>query len=249
MAQTKVTRRAATISARVASIAIAWELFINILMTIEPMLMFADWMVTVLPIILFLRRAAKALMKGVETWKKETMMKNVRKQKSSWSRSPNLMVLEKTTNHYLVVLLHCKMSRCLYHTTFTRRSYRCLLYLNFVRTYIETCSTVFWVLNSLQVPIAVSVTFFEAICLCKGTRVIASKGKEITNWKLHQIFLYCSCGIVAGMVGGLLGLGGGFILGPPFHELGIPPQVASATSTFAMLFSSSMSVVQYYLPN
>jgi uncharacterized membrane protein YfcA len=55
--------------------------------------------------------------------------------------------------------------------------------------------------------------------------VIASKGKEITNWKLHQIFLYCSCGIVAGMVGGLLGLGGGFILGPLFLELGIPPQV------------------------
>lgn len=55
--------------------------------------------------------------------------------------------------------------------------------------------------------------------------MIASKGKEITNWKLHQIFLYCSCGIVAGMVGGLLGLGGGFILGPLFLELGIPPQV------------------------
>lgn len=56
--------------------------------------------------------------------------------------------------------------------------------------------------------------------------MIASKGKEITNWKLHQLFLYCSCGIVAGMVGGLLGLGGGFILGPLFLELGIPPQVS-----------------------
>lgn len=78
---------------------------------------------------------------------------------------------------------------------------------------------------ALQVPIAVSVTLFEAICLYKGTRVITSKGKEITSWKLHLIFLYCSCGIVAGMVGGLLGLGGGFILGPLFLELGIPPQV------------------------
>ncbi|KAG8486523.1 hypothetical protein CXB51_020030 [Gossypium anomalum] len=81
------------------------------------------------------------------------------------------------------------------------------------------------------------------------------------------------------MVGGLLGLGGGFILGPLFLELGIPPQVtlwfepethpaydkslrswwvikedntfdvASATSTFSIAFSSSMSVVQYYLLN
>lgn len=55
--------------------------------------------------------------------------------------------------------------------------------------------------------------------------MIASKGKEITNWKIYQILIYCSCGIIAGMVGGLLGLGGGFILGPLFLELGIPPQV------------------------
>ncbi|XP_020423450.1 uncharacterized protein LOC18770869 isoform X2 [Prunus persica] len=65
---------------------------------------------------------------------------------------------------------------------------------------------------------------FEAKFLCKGTWVTAFKGKEITNWKLHQILPYCSSGIVAGMVGSLLGLGGGFILGPFFLELGIPPQ-------------------------
>lgn len=76
-----------------------------------------------------------------------------------------------------------------------------------------------------KVPIAVSVSLYEAICLFKGTRVLASKGKEITTWKPHILFLYCCCGILAGIVGGLLGLGGGFILGPLFLELGIPPQV------------------------
>ena len=86
-----------------------------------------------------------------------------------------------------------------------------------------------------KVPIAVSVTLFEAIGLYKGTRVIASKGKEVTNWKIHQICLYCSTGIMAGMVGGLLGLGGGFILGPLFLELGIPPQVLTL---FILVFLS-----------
>ena len=76
-------------------------------------------------------------------------------------------------------------------------------------------------------PIAASVTLFEAVSLRRGTRVIASKGKEVTNWKYYQICLYCSCGIVAGMVGGLLGLGGGFVLGPLFLELGIPPEVGT----------------------
>lgn len=32
--------------------------------------------------------------------------------------------------------------------------------------------------------------------------------------------------MVAGVVGGLLGLGGGFIMGPLFLELGVPPQVS-----------------------
>ncbi|KAK9129910.1 hypothetical protein Sjap_010397 [Stephania japonica] len=116
-----------------------------------------------------------------------------------------------------------------------------------IKTYAVTCSMEYWILNILQVPIAVSVSLYEAICLYKGKRVIASIGKETSNWKAHQLVFYCFCGIVAGIVGGLLGLGGGFILGPLFLELGVPPQVASATSTFAMAFSSSMSVLQYYL--
>lgn len=89
------------------------------------------------------------------------------------------------------------------------------------------------IVTVLQVPIACSVTLFEAIALYKGKRVIASKGKEITNWKLHQILLYSSCGIIAGIVGGLLGLGGGFILGPLFLELGIPPQVINLPRAFS----------------
>ncbi|KAL6222424.1 hypothetical protein ACLB2K_005816 [Fragaria x ananassa] len=217
--------------------------------------MFADWMVTVLLIILFLGTAAKALMKGVETWKKETMMKKeAERQLESESKPgdgsgedykplPSGPISLQDEQVPISRNVHWKELLLLVYV------WVAFLIVQIIKTYTETCSTMFWVLNSMQVPIAASVTVFESICLWKGTRVIASKGKEITNWKLHQLFLYCSCGIVAGMVGGLLGLGGGFILGPLFLELGIPPQVASATSTFAMLFSSSMSVVQYYLLN
>ncbi|GLU01421.1 hypothetical protein SLE2022_187290 [Rubroshorea leprosula] len=69
----------------------------------------------------------------------------------------------------------------------------------------------------------------------------------MTQISVFQLVSYCTCGMLAGIVGGLLGLGGGFVMGPLFLELGIPPQVASATATFGMTFSSSMSVVEYYL--
>ncbi|KAL5156596.1 Sulfite exporter TauE/SafE family protein 3 [Glycine soja] len=115
------------------------------------------------------------------------------------------------------------------------------------KSHTTTCSVEYWVLNLLQVPVALGATSYQAVLLYTGKRVIASKGDQRTQWRAHQLIMYCSCGICAGIVGGLLGLGGGFILGPLFLELGIPPQVSSATATFAMTFSASMSVVEYYL--
>ena len=66
---------------------------------------------------------------------------------------------------------------------------------------------------------------YQAVLLYKGKRAIASKGDQQTHWRVQQIILYLVSGILAGMIGGLLGLGGGFILGPLFLNLGIPPQV------------------------
>ncbi|XP_002521607.2 sulfite exporter TauE/SafE family protein 3 [Ricinus communis] len=215
--------------------------------------MFADWMVTVLLIILFIGTSTKALFKGIDTWKKESMMKKEAARQLESESKPNdgegqdykplpsgPVALEDEEISLFQNIYWKELALLVY-------VWVGFLAVQIVKSYVRTCSVAYWILNALQVPIAASVTLFEAICLRKGTRVIASRGKEITNWKYHQILLYCSCGIIAGMVGGLLGLGGGFILGPLFLELGIPPQVASATSTFAMVFSSSMSVVQYYL--
>lgn len=81
-----------------------------------------------------------------------------------------------------------------------------------------------------QIPVAGGVSAYEAVALYKGRRTIASKGDVGTNWRPHQLVFYCACGITAGVVGGLLGLGGGFILGPLFLELGIPPQVHNSCS-------------------
>lgn len=78
---------------------------------------------------------------------------------------------------------------------------------------------------NLQIPAAFSVSLYEAISLYKGRRVISSKGDQETHFRVHQLVFYCFCGVLAGIVGGLLGLGGGFIMGPLFLELGVPPQV------------------------
>ncbi|XP_016551777.1 sulfite exporter TauE/SafE family protein 3 isoform X2 [Capsicum annuum] len=218
-------------------------------------ILFAEWMVTVLLIILFIVTSTRSFFKGVETWKKETIIKKEVSRRLTSSnagaedaaykllpadprvrnegyKTPEVSIVDNVYWKDFIILIAVWVI---------------LLVLHFFKNYTSTCSTTYWILNLLQVPVAVGASGYEAVCLYKGTRMVMSSGEAVITWKVHQLILYCCCGILAGIVGGLLGLGGGFILGPLFLELGIPPQVSSATATFVMIFSSSMSVVQYYL--
>ncbi|CAL9010087.1 unnamed protein product [Prunus brigantina] len=220
---------------------------------------FADWMITVLLILFFLGTSTKAFLKGVEAWNRETVMKQefARLMQSDGDSSDEVEYRPLGSGPNNVILLGTKESKRTEVSIIENVYWKELLLLvavwviilalQIAKNYTTTCSAEYWVLNLLQIPVAFGVSTYEAVNLYKGRRVIASKEESGTDWKVHQLVLYCACGIIAGIVGGLLGLGGGFILGPLFLELGIPPQVSSATATFAMTFSASMSVVEYYL--
>ncbi|KAK9124008.1 hypothetical protein Sjap_013610 [Stephania japonica] len=116
-----------------------------------------------------------------------------------------------------------------------------------------SCGILYWVVNALQIPIAILVFGCEAVRLWRESKKRKMSGNsesvcEATiEWTPLHIATCALCGIVGGIVGGLLGSGGGFVLGPLLLELGVIPQVASATATFVMMFSSSLSVVEFYL--
>ncbi|KAL9275652.1 Sulfite exporter TauE/SafE family protein 3-like protein [Drosera capensis] len=129
-----------------------------------------------------------------------------------------------------------------------------ILAIEISENYTTTCSVAYWVLNLLQVllhalyprfmfqdpdiPVVVGASSYEAMMLYKAKRVLASRGEAGANLKIHQLVLYCATGVLVGVVGSFLRLGGGYIM---------VVQVSSATATFAMTFSSSMSLVEYYL--
>ncbi|KAL8170731.1 hypothetical protein V2J09_022535 [Rumex salicifolius] len=193
---------------------------------------FADWMVTVLLIILFIGTSTRAFLKGVETWKKETIQKKEAAQRLEASNLGSDEVEYKP--------LPGEPTK---ETAAAKSS-------NLRWKEISILVSVWVAILALQIiklPVAFGASGYEAVLLYKGKRVLKSRGEAGSSFKVVQLILYCFVGMVAGIVGGLLGLGGGFILGPLFLEIGIPPQVSSATATFAMMFSSSMSVVEYYL--
>ncbi|XP_074275983.1 sulfite exporter TauE/SafE family protein 3-like [Silene latifolia] len=210
---------------------------------------FADWMITVLLIILFIFTSTKAFLRGVDTWKKETILKKEAAQRitdgnghggdykalpAAPEKRETVPIMENV--HWPQVGVLCSV-------------WLAILGLEIAQKYTSTCSVAYWATNLLQIPVAVGASGYEAYMLYTGKRRLTSRGDAEVKWTVHQLVLYCLVGMAAGMVGGLLGLGGGFILGPLFLEIGIIPQVSSATATFAMMFSSSMSVIEYYLLN
>lgn len=65
------------------------------------------------------------------------------------------------------------------------------------------------------------------------------------HWSWRSTLSLQPAAIVAGMVAGCLGIGGGMILGPLFLSLNLHPQVVTATTGFMLLWTASAGTIQY----
>jgi len=116
---------------------------------------------------------------------------------------------------------------------------------------VETCSTVYWLLEFGIFPCLFVITFFIARSNTRRfNRKLELKWKPAEGdieWNLSKSLIYPSIAAISGLLGGLLGIGGGMIVSPLLLELGVLPRVASATSAVAVLMTSSSSTFQKVL--
>ncbi|XP_064996595.1 sulfite exporter TauE/SafE family protein 4-like isoform X2 [Musa acuminata AAA Group] len=232
-------------------------LMLGITIGVELSVVFPFWLITILIIILFIGTSSRSMFKGVQMWKKETLFKmEMRKQEEAKSNQevegidttsePLLHRPEKSMLEALRFNIRWKGISVLLVVWFS------FLLLQILKNNSETCSLFYWVVNILQFPVALSVFSWEATKLWRESRQRRMQGnwesvcEASIEWTGMQLVFCAFCGLLGGTVGGLLGSGGGFILGPLLLEIGVIPQVASATATFVMMFSSSLSVVEFY---
>jgi len=69
--------------------------------------------------------------------------------------------------------------------------------------------------------------------------------KEDLKWTKKIIILFLFLSVIAGIAAGMLGIGAGIITGPILIEMGVIPQVATATSSYLILFTSSATTFQF----
>ncbi|XP_010547009.1 PREDICTED: uncharacterized protein LOC104818905 [Tarenaya hassleriana] len=118
---------------------------------------------------------------------------------------------------------------------------------------IEPCGVTYWVLSSLQIPLALVFTLW--ICFSNSLQAHGpdhQDEKDIEDLTASDEGRSNKCmfpvmALLAGLLGGLFGIGGGMLISPLLLQVGIPPEVTAATCSFMVLFSSTMSAIQYIL--
>jgi uncharacterized membrane protein YfcA len=110
---------------------------------------------------------------------------------------------------------------------------------------IQQCDAkCFWV--SQTIIYAIIVTF--AVCVRRNLLDRLESGGPIISdieWDEENTVRYPIYAVLAGVVAGLFGNGGGIVKGPLILELGVHPAVASATTACMIMFTSSTATISY----
>ncbi|CAN8245144.1 unnamed protein product [Cochlearia groenlandica] len=121
---------------------------------------------------------------------------------------------------------------------------------------IEPCGITYWLLSSTQIPLTLFFTLW--ICFSDNIQSNQSSDHQVSSVKdiedLRSNDRGCSnkcmfpvMALLAGVLGGVFGIGGGMLISPLLLQVGIAPEVTAATCSFMVLFSSTMSAIQYLL--
>ncbi|KAL3679111.1 hypothetical protein R1sor_022067 [Riccia sorocarpa] len=114
---------------------------------------------------------------------------------------------------------------------------------------IQQCGLGYWLLTLTQVPLTLVLTAWT-ISQLRSTR---KEGRQCDMQEEGYVLgpksgtMFPSMALVAGILGGMLGIGGGMIINPLLFTVGMLPQVTAATCASMVFFSSSMSVIQFWL--
>uniref|UniRef100_A0A7N0ULE8 Sulfite exporter TauE/SafE family protein n=1 Tax=Kalanchoe fedtschenkoi TaxID=63787 RepID=A0A7N0ULE8_KALFE len=111
-------------------------------------------------------------------------------------------------------------------------------------TNFKPCGLGYWVLTSLQIPLALVFTMWILLRRRNQNTNLEDAGGAITDDPSSMI-IFPLLALLAGYLGGVFGIGGGMLISPLLLQTGMAPEVTAATCSFMVFFSSTMSAFQY----
>ena len=121
-----------------------------------------------------------------------------------------------------------------------------------LRRVVVQCSVGYWLLTLAVFPFLFFLSFYLSKKQVQNYQFKIEYGwvpclGDIRWQNYRQALMYSGIAGIAGVLGGLLGIGGGMIISPLLLELQVLPRVASATSAMAVLVTSSSATLQFLL--
>ena len=109
------------------------------------------------------------------------------------------------------------------------------------------CSRGWWLLLALSAffPLLLTRAAARQLAAVAAAAPVVDGGGP--RWTTRNLVLAPMVSACAGVLAGLLGIGGGLVKGPLLLELGMRPQAAAATSGFMVLFTASSTTLQFLL--
>ncbi|KAL3742066.1 hypothetical protein ACJRO7_017531 [Eucalyptus globulus] len=114
---------------------------------------------------------------------------------------------------------------------------------------IEPCGPGYWILSSIQIPLAVAFTSWILFRKESIQNQVSSQQDidDLNREEPANRLIFPVMALLAGLLGGIFGIGGGMLISPLLLQVGIAPEVTAATCSFMVFFSSTMSALQYIL--
>jgi len=227
------------------------------------------WLLCVLLVLLLGLTTIKTSIKGVQMYKKESL------EREAASEAPNLAIyqtLPGTADEFnekdeeawvthepeLERLLESESKHSLWKlgTIFTVTAGTALITVfkggQGLNPFNVTCgSTQWWLISAAVLPFVLLISFLARRHLVRIYHLKERLDWEYLEtdvlWSERNTIVYPLACSIAGLCAGLFGIGGGIVKGPLMLEMGVLPQVASATSATMILFTSFAATSCYIL--
>lgn len=229
-------------------------------------LVFPEWLVTILFAVFLACSTFKTCQNGVFHWKLESEEVN---RNESGNLENGLVENQTSTKESEEVissvkepLLGVELTNSVLRFPWMKLGILFIIWFSFSILYLlrgnrygegiipmESCGFGYWVVSSLQIPLAI---IFTALILyrkesCQHQTINQQGMEDLTGGGTSNKLIFPVMALLAGMLGGVFGIGGGMLISPLLLHVGIAPEITAATCSFMVFFSSSMSALQYLL--
>ncbi|GMN19708.1 hypothetical protein TIFTF001_042718 [Ficus carica] len=229
---------------------------------------FPEWLITILFAVFLAWSSTKTCKNGVRSWKLETEERRCGESENGLVRGVEVCDGESENGRVKSsvkepLLGTDKFGNCQSKFPWMKLGVLVLVWCSFCLVYllrgnrygegiasIEPCGVAYWLLSSSQILLAIVYTAWS-LCRKESSQVQKLNRRddveEQTQAGQSNKLIFPQMALLSGILGGLFGIGGGMLISPLLLQVGVAPEVTSATCSFMVLFSSTMSAFQYLL--